>query len=164
MNSEAVVIISRKTRRSAAVLVETALVMAPLMLFMFSIFEYGRFLMVRQLLNHSAREGCRYAAVNNTSTTLLTDVTTLVTGQMAGSATKDLVGFTVAISAVNTAGTDTATWTSSSNQQAAIAAILPGDSIAVKLNATYKTIFPTLYFLPVSLPVASKVIMTCEGN
>lgn len=155
--------VRRKSRR-AAVVVETAMVMTPLVLLLFSIFEYGRFLMVRQLLNHAAREGCRYAAVNNTSSTLLTDVTTTVTTQMCGSATRDLTGFTVAISAVDAGGTDTAAWTSSSNQSAAITAILPGDPIAVKVTGTMTTMFPTLHFLPLSISMTSKVIMTCEGN
>ena len=53
-------------RRCGVTTVETAMVMLPLMLTMFSIFEYGRFVMVRQLLDLATELGCRYAVANNT--------------------------------------------------------------------------------------------------
>ena len=43
-------------------------------MFIFGVFEYGRLLMDWNVLNNAAREGCRYALVNNTSTTISTDV------------------------------------------------------------------------------------------
>ena len=43
-------------------------------MFIFGICEYARFLMDRDLLNNAAREGCRYALANNTSTTIGTDI------------------------------------------------------------------------------------------
>ena len=48
-------------RRPGATAVETALVLIPLTMFVFGVFEYGRLLMTWDLLNNSAREGCRYA-------------------------------------------------------------------------------------------------------
>ena len=74
----------RGGRRRGAVAVETALVMIRMMMFVFGIFEYGRLLMDWNLLNNAAREGCRYALVNNTSSTISTDVQTIVTNFMAG--------------------------------------------------------------------------------
>ena len=52
-------------------------------MFIIGVFEYGRLLMDWNVLNNAAREGCRYALANNTSTTISTDVTTLVTTYMA---------------------------------------------------------------------------------
>ena len=53
-----------RRRRSGATLVETALVLSVLLLFLFGIFEYTRFLLVNQLLSNAARDGVRYASVN----------------------------------------------------------------------------------------------------
>ncbi len=53
-----------RRRRSGTTLVETALVLSILLLFLFGIFEYSRFLLVNQLLANAARDGARYAAVN----------------------------------------------------------------------------------------------------
>jgi Flp pilus assembly protein TadG len=52
----------RRTRGTT--LVETALVLSLLCLFLFGIFEYGRYLLVTQMLANAARDGVRYAATN----------------------------------------------------------------------------------------------------
>ena len=49
------------------------------------------------LLNNAAREGCRYALANNTSTTITTTVQSIVTSYMAGE-TKNFSNFTVTVS------------------------------------------------------------------
>lgn len=54
----------RRRLRSGATLVETALVLSILLLFLFGIFEYSRYLLVNQLLANAARDGARYAATN----------------------------------------------------------------------------------------------------
>ena len=63
----------------------------------FGVFEYSRLLMDWNLLNNAAREGCRYALANNTSTTISTDVQTIVTNYMAGQTT-NFSNFTVTVS------------------------------------------------------------------
>src|SRR5271167_945944 len=91
--------INRNTRvqhRGGATLVEFAFVLIPLTFFIFGVFEYGRLLMDWNLLNNAAREGCRYALANNTSTTISTSVQTIVTNYMAGQ-TRDFNSFTVAV-------------------------------------------------------------------
>lgn len=55
---------ARRRPRSGATLVETALVLSLLLLFLFGIFEYARYLLVNQLLSNAARDGARYAACN----------------------------------------------------------------------------------------------------
>lgn len=54
----------RRRLRSGATLVETALVLSLLLLFLFGIFEYARYLLVNQMLANAARDGARYAAAN----------------------------------------------------------------------------------------------------
>src|ERR1700687_4237113 len=68
--------------RSGATAAETALVIIPLVLVLFGIFQYGRLLMDWNVLNNAAREGCRYALVNNTAATISTDVTGIVTTRL----------------------------------------------------------------------------------
>ena len=54
----------RRRLRGGATLVETALVLSLLLLFLFGIFEYARYLLVTQMLSNAARDGARYAASN----------------------------------------------------------------------------------------------------
>ena len=84
-------------RRSGAAAVETGIVLIWMIVMLLGIFEYGRLLMDWNLLNNAAREGCRYALVNNTSPTINTDVQTIVTNYMAGE-TSHFSGFTVTVS------------------------------------------------------------------
>ena len=76
-----------RCRRSGATTIETALVVIPTLMLLFGVFEYGRLLMDWNVLNNAAREGCRYALANNTSTTISTDVSTLVTTKMGARST-----------------------------------------------------------------------------
>src|SRR5687768_11098849 len=58
-------LIRRKTRaRRGATLVEVALTLGLFCLFMFGVFEYGRYLLVLQIATNAARDGARYASVN----------------------------------------------------------------------------------------------------
>ena len=59
-------------RRRGAVLVETGVIIGLVAMIVFGVFEYSRLLMDWNLLNNAAREGCRYALANNTSTTIST--------------------------------------------------------------------------------------------
>jgi Flp pilus assembly protein TadG len=55
---------TRRHRTRGTTLVETALVLSLLLLFLLGVFEYGRYLMITQLLANAARDGVRYAATN----------------------------------------------------------------------------------------------------
>jgi len=57
--------IQRTSRRHGGhVIAESALVLSMFCLFMFGIFEYGRFLFLTQVATNAARAGARYATVN----------------------------------------------------------------------------------------------------
>ena len=104
------------------------------------------------LLNNAAREGCRYAIANNTSTTISTDVQTIVTNYMAGETTS-FSNFTVTVS-----GTHQGVSTPVNNLD-------PGDLITVTVSGTYKfmNIIPLIQ-MPTSFAITSAVIMGCEGG
>ena len=78
-------------RRRGAVVVETAVIIGLVAMLVLGVFEYARLLMDWSLLNNAAREGCRYALVNNTSSTINTDVQNIVNIYMAGE-TKNFIG------------------------------------------------------------------------
>ena len=141
-----------RDRRRGVTAVETAFVMILFTSFVFGTFEYCRLLMDMNLLNNAAREGCRYAQVNNTSTTIASSVQSVVTGYM-GSETGNFSNLTVTVSGVH-AGVAT-----SVNNLAA------GDWITVTVSGTYKfmNIVPMIS-MPTTLNISSAVTMGCEGG
>ena len=143
----------RKLRlRRGAVAVEAAVVMIAVLSFIFGVFEFSRLFMDWNLLNNAAREGCRFAVVNNTDTAISTDVQTTVTKFMAGQ-TASFSNFTVTVS-----GTHLGVATSVNNLTA-------GDLVTVTVSGTYKflNIIP-LTQMPASFTISSAVIMGCEGG
>jgi Flp pilus assembly protein TadG len=141
----------RHRGRRGAETVETALVLTTMVMFVFGVFEYSRLLLDWNLLDNAAREGCRYALVNNTSPSISTSVRTLVTGYMGGE-NSSFTGFTVAVS-----GTHNGVSTTVDNLAA-------GDLITVTVTGTYKfmNIIP-LVTMPASFSITSGCTMVCEG-
>jgi Flp pilus assembly protein TadG len=145
----------RGKRRRGATVVETALVILPLIMMLFGIFEYGRLLMDWNLLNNAAREGCRYALANNTSSTINSDVTNLVTGYMAGR-DSSFTGFTVTVSGTHAGSNYTGN---------GVNILAPGDMITVSVSGNYQflNIIP-LVSMPSLFSLNSSVTMFCEGG
>jgi Flp pilus assembly protein TadG len=142
----------RAGRRSGAVAVEVATIMVWMTMLLFGFFEYARFLLDWSLLNNAAREGCRYALVNNTSSTVAAGVQGVVTGHMAGRTTS-FSNFTVTVSGMH------------QGASTPVNSLGPGDPITVTVTGTYKflNIIPLIH-LPTSLSVTSSVMMMCEGG
>ena len=139
-------------RRRGAVLVETSVIIGLVTMIVFGVFEYSRLFMDWNLLNNAAREACRYALANNTSTTINTDVQNIVTTYMAGE-NKNFSTFTVTPSGMHL-GVSTP-----------VNNLEPGDPITVTVSGTYKfmNIIPFIK-MPSSLVITSGVIMLCEGG
>ncbi len=133
-------------------MVETALVLVPLTSLFFGVFEFSRMLMDWNLLNNAAREGCRYAIANNTSSTLGTAVQTRVTNFMAGQ-TSSFTNFTVTVSGTHQ-GVSTP-----------VSSLSAGDLVTVSVSGTYKfmNIIPMVK-MPMTFVMKSAVIMGCEGG
>src|SRR5262249_44099525 len=70
--------------RSGAAAVEMAMVLPILILFVFGIYEYGRFVFTYTTATNAVRDGCRFAIVNTQTTATATDVQTVVNNKMAG--------------------------------------------------------------------------------
>lgn len=140
-----------RPRRSAATVVETAAVLSVFLVFILGVIEYGRFLMVRQLLDNAAREGARQAVVS-TNTLTTADVQNIVQGYLAGQMTPTP---TVQVYKADPAtGTNTGVWTDAAF----------GDAIAVQVTGTYKSMVPSFGFLPTSLSLTATAMMRSEAN
>lgn len=139
-------------RNRGAIAVETALVMILFTSMVFGIFEFCRLFLDWNLLNNAAREGCRYALVNNTSSTIASDVTATV-NQYMGAEGANFSNFTVTVS-----GTHNGVATTVNNLAA-------GDMITVTVSGTYRfmNIIP-LIKMPTTLTITSAVTMGCEGG
>jgi Flp pilus assembly protein TadG len=138
----------RRLRRVGAATLETAMVMLPVILLFCGVFQYGRLLMTWNVLNNGAREGCRYALVNNTKTTIATDVDSVVRATM-GTQVSYFTNFSVTVTGTHL-GVDTP-----------VNSLVAGDFITVTVKGDYKFIS-----LPIPTPtmtMKSAVTMVCEG-
>lgn len=80
----------RRVRRGAA-LVEFAIVAPILFLLIFGMIEYGRMVMVQQVLTNASREGCRIAVLDGTTTV---DVNTTISNYLTAA---KITGATVTV-------------------------------------------------------------------
>lgn len=79
--------VSKRTpHRRAATIVEMALVISLVLPLMFAVFEYGRIIMLKQLMDNAAREGARRAVVSTDThpVTTTADIQNTVTDYLAG--------------------------------------------------------------------------------
>ena len=145
---------SKKLSRRGTAIAETAAVISVFFLLLFGIVEYCRFIFVQQLITAAAREGARYAVVNSTDTTLVSDTQSQVTQVMGGVDTK-LNNFTVQLYQANSSGV---------NDGAATDAQF-GAYMAVQIDCDYSPILPTfLLFNQTSYHMTAKCLMCSEAN
>jgi Flp pilus assembly protein TadG len=151
------------TRRPGLTVVESVLVLAITLLLLFGLFEYGRLLMTRQLLEHAAREGARYAIVNTYSKTT-TDVQNVVDSALAGQYSQ-LEGYnkttSITVYRANSSGNPDS---SDSNWKNAIF----GEPIGVRITGEYRPMLPSFLLIAVSstgtLPLQVTAVMNSEAN
>jgi Flp pilus assembly protein TadG len=145
---------ARGARRRGAAVVETAMVLIPLVMLVMGVFEFGRMLLAWNVLNNAAREGCRWALANNTDPTLATDVTTQVANRMGGLNTTAYSGFTVTVSGTHSGTTYTGNGVNN---------LVAGDLITVTVSGSYNfmNIFPFINMG--SMTITSAPTMVCEG-
>jgi Flp pilus assembly protein TadG len=139
-----------RVRRRGATAVEVAAVLSVFLLFLFSVFEYGRFVMMSNLLINATREGCRYALVHSQDATVVSDVQGVVRSRLAGQAGQ-LPDLNIQVYPTN-------------NPAAALNTTNPDDPITVMATGTMTSLFPKLPYLPNSFTLRSSSVMTCEGN
>jgi Flp pilus assembly protein TadG len=128
---------------------------------MFAIFEYGRYLMVRQIVDNAARAGARQAVPIATSFISASSANTTVTDAITQNlAAQNLQNLNVQIFQSDTSGNNIGTWQSTDF----------GDNIAVQIDADLPILLPTFGFLPNngaapnSVHIKSVVMMKFEAN
>jgi Flp pilus assembly protein TadG len=141
----------RRRWRRGATIVQTALVLNICLMFLLGLFDFGRVIMMRQIVTNAAREGCRYAVVN-TSTATTAQVQSYVTTYLCGQPISSLV--ISVYQADPTTGANLGTWTNAGLS----------DSIGVQITGSISTMTPTFSLLPSSLPIKATSIMACEAN
>ena len=144
-----------QTRRRGRTLVETAIVINVLVIVLLGIFEYGRLMMTKQLMDNAAREGARMAIVNASSSSTVTtaQIQTAVTNYLAGQ-----VGTGLAIQVFQ------ADATTGSNISTSWNTAPFGSNIAVQVDLNFVPIFPIFGGLPGSIHLTAKSMMRSESN
>jgi Flp pilus assembly protein TadG len=150
---------SHESMRRGAVAVEAAVVTGSLLILMFAIFEYGRYVMIRHVVDNAAREGARLAVSANTwdvnsfnyqtTQTIQDAVRAAMGGQDAAMSPPN-----IQVYLADSQGNNIGTWTNAKVDQ----------NIGVEIGATYTSMLPTLGFLPGSIPVFAKAVMRSETN
>jgi len=145
----------RGCRRGAAA-VEMAIVLLPFLLFIFGIFEFGRFVMIRNLVENATRDGCRLAAVNtdvneNSQNARTADIEQRVLDKLAG---QSLSNLEIWVYPTNSEGRKLlGDWTTANYQQ----------GIAVQVTGKYKPVL-TGWIFSSSVTIDCKCIMNSEGQ
>jgi Flp pilus assembly protein TadG len=150
---------SSGSKRRGAAVIEAALVLPVVVLFLFGILEYGRYLMFLQVFTNAAREGAHYALAHTdpitisgtTSGNATSDVTNAVNNALAG---QKLTNQNVQVYASDSLGNNLGTWTTGQ----------AGQSVCVRITGNYPVIIPNLLHLASSVPVVAQAVMRSEGN
>ena len=147
-------------RRRGVTLVETAMVISLMMLFLLGVFEYGRFIAVLQVVENATREGARMG-IAHTNDKVTSDVVARITDKLAG-VDYQLTNLQINVGGqilrpskpgdvVGTALTD---WTQASTT----------DGIAIVVTADYKPVVPTFLRMNSVIKLRAQSIMYSEGN
>jgi Flp pilus assembly protein TadG len=145
--------IQKCNRRRGAYVVELAFVVMILIMVLFGVFEYGRFIFIRQVVTNAAREGARYAVVNTLDTTIEADTKAAVKKRMAG------VDATVKKYDCQVYEADS---TGKNIGPAANAGF--GSYVAVQIDCDYEPVLPSLLFLNQSIHISTKALMYSEAT
>jgi Flp pilus assembly protein TadG len=159
---------ARNVKRDGATIVEAAVVLSALLILLFAIFEYGRFIMLLHLVDNAAREGTRLAVssnVHDTNSFNYQTTATIQSGVIAAIAGQDtaLSGLTIQVYLADASGNNIGLWTDAK----------VGQNIAVQIDATYTPMLPGFYlpffhqwigFFPNSVSISTKSVMQTEAN
>jgi Flp pilus assembly protein TadG len=140
--------------RRAATAVETGIVIGVCILFMLAIYEYGRFIMFRQLLENAAREGARVAVVSPSSLDPATATAAVTDTVIHYLANQPLNNRSIQIYKADASGNNIGAWTDAPF----------GNNIAVEVSGDYQPMLPTFGLLPNSITITTKCVMRSEAN
>ena len=162
---------SRLQQRKGAYALELAFTLPFILLFLFAILEYGRYVMTRNQLENAVREAARVATARTNDKTTA-EITQIVTDYMA------LYNVQIKVPIVSVYKADPVTRTPlDANDATTTIALAPfnnakfGQGICVQVTGTYYTLFGGIALSPqtsanisASFPVQVYSIMYSEGN
>jgi Flp pilus assembly protein TadG len=160
---------NQSTRRTAAHLVEFALVIPVVLSLLFTILESCRYMMIKQIAENAAREGARYA-IARTDTLQTNCTTSTIQGVVQGylsNANVSLDNLAVTIYKANQAGQPM----DLNNNVVATPALAAafdqtkfGDYIYVELKGKYKSVLPNFLSAVGGIDIIASSVMCSEGN
>lgn len=149
-----------RRRRGGGIVVEMAFILPMFLSFLFGIVEYGRLVMMLQLITNAAREGARVAAFSVGTNITTAQIQTIVQNSMAGFSIQNQTISVYKYNPSNPAD-QTQSWTTA---QAFT------DEVAVQVSGTFTSMLP-LYeinplsiVLPQSVPIQITSIMEAESG
>lgn len=143
---------NRALRRRGVTVVEFAFVCTFCLMVFFGVFEYGRHLWIRQVMDNAAREGARFAVVHTNDRTTA-DIQNYVKSVMVGQDVQ--LAANIRVYKVNTStGANTGAWDTAGF----------GEAICVQIDGAYRPLLPRLFFRTTSFTVTSKSVMYSEAN
>jgi Flp pilus assembly protein TadG len=144
---------SQPKRRGGSVAVEAGIILPIFLMILLGIFEYSRFVMVRNLVDNAAREGARYAVVH-TYDLSTSQIQSYTQGKLAGQ-DGQLSGLKIQVFKADPAtGSSLDVWTNAAF----------GDWIMVQITGTYSPAVPRLLMMSNSIAVKAQAMMRCEAN
>jgi Flp pilus assembly protein TadG len=170
-------IANARRRRSGVTVVESAFVLSICLLFLFGIFEFGRYIMLLQIMTNAAREGARYAAVttNDASANPTLDVQNYTLAAMAGQ-DGQLTGTggipfdqttmiqvyrcdPTTFQPVDVNGNPVSPWTNAPYTNAGF-----GQPIAITITGNFTPAVPTFLQMMSTIPMQTSAVMYSEAN
>jgi Flp pilus assembly protein TadG len=143
---------AKKTQRDGAATIEFAAVSIIFLLLMFGILEYCLIIYTQQVAENAAREGARFAIVNTSDATLVTDTQAYVKSLMGGLDTK-LKNYSCNVYLADANGNNIGAATSAQF----------GQYVCVEISIDYVPITPGLLKLS-TITVHTKSSMGSEAN
>jgi len=145
--------------RRGSTVVQAAIVLPMVFLFLLGIMEYCRYVMMLQIATNAAREGCRYAVMHTSNVVIngttygnaTSNVTTIVNNIMGG---QSLVGQSVSVYWSDGLGNNLGTWENAA----------AGQWITVRITGNFTSVIPTLLHLSGSIPITAEAVMRSESN
>jgi Flp pilus assembly protein TadG len=143
--------VTRRRRRRGTTYLEWVLVALLCFTFMFAIFEYGRYVFARQVMENAARAGGRVAAVTATSYVPAATATASVESAMTQAlANVPITNVTYTECQCDNSGNYTGPWTQTPF----------GNNIKIQIDADLPLMFPTWGFLPNSGAAPNSIHIT----
>ncbi len=150
--------LNHKKHRRGATLVEAAFILSFCLLFMLGIYEYGRYIMLENLMDNACREGARLAVVHtgDYSTSQIQDA---VDAALGGQGSQQLQNYNKYTNITVTRYDSSGKYLDTNWNNATF-----GQGVCVSISGTYQPMVPSFLKASTSFTVGSTIVMNSEAN